>query len=113
MDLAFREFRTYPVFSANQVIGTVPVKEGSTGQVQVTPAKPLMVTMQVDSHAGLKTQLKADPNLTAPIGQGQRVGVVMITAPDFPALTVPVFAAQAEARANIFSRLWGRAFGHK
>src|SRR6201996_362383 len=27
MELAFREFRTYPLFTANQVIGTVPVAE--------------------------------------------------------------------------------------
>ncbi len=113
MEMAFREFRTYPVFTTNQVVGTVPVIEGKDGTVPVTPAKPVSVTMQVDSHAGLKTQLKPDPNLKAPIAQGQKVGVVVITAPDFPALSVPVYAAQSEGRANIFSRMWAKMFSHK
>src|SRR6185312_3284840 len=57
MDMAFREFRTYPLFSTNQVIGNVPVAESADGQVPATAAKPVAVTMQVDSHAGLKTAL--------------------------------------------------------
>jgi len=42
----------------------------------VTAAKPLNVTMQVDSHAGMKTVLKPDPGLKAPVQQGQKVGVL-------------------------------------
>ena len=67
--------------------------------------------MQVDSHAGMKTVVKPDPGLTAPIAQGQQVGTVTVTAPDFPALTVPVYAAQAVDRASIFSRPVGNMFG--
>src|SRR6202012_5422195 len=73
MEMAFREFRTYPLYAANQVIGQVPVAEGAHGNVPVTAAKAVAVTMQVDSHAGLKTMLKPDPGLTAPVAQGQKV----------------------------------------
>ena len=95
MDMAFREFRSYPVLAT-------PIRwwaacrwlDGARPDVPVTPATPLAVTMQVDSHAGMKTALKPDPGLTAPIAQGQKVGTLMVTAPDFPALTVPVYATQ-------------------
>ena len=113
MEMAFREFRSYPLFAANQVVGQFAVLDGADAKVAVTPAKPLAVTMQVDSHAGLKTVLQADPGLTAPIAQGQRVGTMLVTAPEFPPLSVPVYAAQPVARANIVLRLWGRMFGHK
>ena len=113
MEMAFREFRTYPVFTANQIVGQVPVLEGKDATVPVTPAKPLSVTMQVDSHAGLKTVLKPDPGLTAPVAQGQKVGTMLVTAPDFPPITVPVYAAVPADRANIVSRLWGKMFKHK
>ena len=113
MEMAFREFRSYPLFTANQVVGQVAVAEGAEANVAVTPARPLAVTMQVDSHAGLKTVLKPDPGLTAPIAQGQKIGTMLVTAPDFPPLSVPVFAAQPVAKANIVMRLWGRMFGHK
>jgi D-alanyl-D-alanine carboxypeptidase (penicillin-binding protein 5/6) len=104
MEMAFREFRSYPVFAANQVIGQAMVAGGAAPSVPVMVQKPLAVTMQVDSHAGLKTLVKTDPGLTAPIAAGQRVGTVTITAPEFPALTVPVYAAQPLAGASILQR---------
>ena len=77
----------------------------------MTPLSPVALTMQVDSHTGLKTEVKTDPGLTAPVQQGQRVGTMTITAPDFPAMTVPVYAAQPVAQANIFVRTWNHYFG--
>src|SRR6202012_5013564 len=47
MDMAFREFRSYPVLTTNQMVGTVPVAKGDAPNVQVTAAQALNVTMQV------------------------------------------------------------------
>ncbi len=105
MEMAFREFRSYPIVSAGQIIGQAPVQGGAQPFVPVTVQKPLTVTMQVDSHAGLKTMVKADPGLAAPIKAGQRVGTVIITAPEFPTMTLPAYAAQPVSRVNIFRRL--------
>jgi D-alanyl-D-alanine carboxypeptidase (penicillin-binding protein 5/6) len=111
MEMAFREFRRYPVTGANQIVGQAAVKYGAQASVPVTPRTPVAVTMQVDSHAGLKTTLKLDPGLTAPLAQGQRVGVLVVTAPDFPPLTVPVYAAQAVAKENMVMGLWHKLTG--
>jgi len=105
MDMAFREFRAYPLFKAGQVIGQAPVKGGAEPSVPVTVKAPLTVTMQVDSHAGMKTVLKTDPGLTAPVAAGRHVGALTVTAPDFPGLTVPVYAAADVGKAGIFQRL--------
>ena len=116
MEMAFREFRRFPVAKANQVVGEAPVLRGASATVPVTPKSPLVVSMQVDSHAGMKTALKFAPGLTAPVRQGQRVGVMVIAAPDFPTITVPVYAAQDVAKENMFMGLWHRAmraFGKK
>jgi D-alanyl-D-alanine carboxypeptidase (penicillin-binding protein 5/6) len=106
MELAFREFRSYPVLKANQVVGTVPVLNGKQPSVQARVTKPLNVTMQVDSHAGMKTVVKPDQGLKAPVQAGQKVGVLMITAPEFPAMTVPLYAAQPVAEVGMFGSLW-------
>src|ERR1700722_8314447 len=98
MDMAFREFRSYPVLTTNQVVGNVMVSGGNMPDVPVTAANALNVTMQVDSHGGMKTALRADPGLTPPIHVGQKVGVLVISAPDFPGLTVPVYATQSVAQ---------------
>jgi D-alanyl-D-alanine carboxypeptidase (penicillin-binding protein 5/6) len=106
MELAFREFRSYPVLTANQVVGTVALEGGTLPSVPVTAAKPLSVTMQVDSHAGMKTMVKPDPGLKAPIQSGQKVGMLVVTAPEFPNLTVPVYATQAVPEVGMFGKMW-------
>ncbi len=106
MELAFREFRSYQVLKTNQVVGTVPVLEGKVPNVPATAAKPLNVTMQVESRSGMKTQLKPMPSLTAPIHVGQRVGTLVITAPEFPSLSVPVYASQSVAKTGFFGGWW-------
>jgi len=113
MELAFREFRSYPVLKAGQVVGNVPVRNGKQPTVPVAVKGALNVTMQVDSHAGMKTGVKPDANLTAPIQAGQKVGTLTVTAPEFPSLSVPVYAAQPVDKIGIFGtmmqsvqRLW-------
>ncbi len=113
MEMAFREFRTYPILSSNQVIGEAPVLQGAANTVKVTAAKPLSVTMQVDSRKAMKTALRLDPGLTAPVKQGQKVGSYTISAPDFPAMTVPVYAAEPVAQIGFFAGLWRKMFGGK
>jgi D-alanyl-D-alanine carboxypeptidase (penicillin-binding protein 5/6) len=111
MDMAFREFRRYPVTAANQVVGQALILEGSEPSVPVTPRDAVAATMQVDSHNNVKTVVKTDAGLAAPIMQGQRVGTMTVTAPDFPAMTVPVYATKSVDRANILARTWNRFFG--
>ena len=105
MELAFREFRSYPVLTTNQIVGQAPVIDGTQATVPVTAARPVSVTMQVDSHAGMKTTLKPDPGLKAPIQQGQKVGVLVISAPEFPDLAVPVYAAQPVAQVGMIGHM--------
>src|ERR1700761_479587 len=106
MDMAFREFRSYPVLTTNQVIGNVMVTGGNMPDVPVTAAQAVNVTMQVDSHAGMKTALRADPGLSAPIHVGQKVGVLVISAPDFPGMNVPVYATQAVDKQGLFATMF-------
>ncbi|MBN9545016.1 MAG: D-alanyl-D-alanine carboxypeptidase [Alphaproteobacteria bacterium] len=111
MDLAFREYRPVTIAAAGKVVGQAAVKEGKAPTVAVTPKNAVVATMLMESQTKLKTAIKTDPNLTAPVAQGQRIGTMTVTAPEFPAMTVPVYAAEPVERANIFVRLWNRYFG--
>jgi D-alanyl-D-alanine carboxypeptidase (penicillin-binding protein 5/6) len=106
MELAFREFRSYPVLATNQVAGNVALAGGVQPTVPVTAAKALNVTMQVDSHAGMKTLVKPDPGLKAPVHVGQKVGVLVVTAPEFPDLAVPVYATQTVNEVGLIGSMW-------
>ncbi len=93
------------------MVGQAQILNGSEPSVPVTPRDAVAATMQVDSQKGVKTVVKTDAGLAAPVMQGQRVGTMTVTAPDFPDLTVPVYATKTVDRANILARTWNRFFG--
>jgi serine-type D-Ala-D-Ala carboxypeptidase (penicillin-binding protein 5/6) len=105
LGMGFREFRSYQLLKANEIAGTVPVFGGSQSSVPVTAKKPVAVTMQVDSRSGLKVSINAMVPVQAPIKAGQQVGTLRVTAPDFPGLNIPVYAAQDVGRAGIWHRM--------
>ncbi len=105
LGMAFREFRSYQLFKANEIAGVARVWGGTKGTVPVTTGKPLAVTLQVDSRPNMKVTLHYSGPVQAPIQQGQRVGTLTVTAPDFPGLTVPVYAVQSVPRTGIFGRM--------
>jgi len=106
LGLAFREFRKYPVVKANTVVGNAPVWQGTTDTVPLVVGKPLSVTLQVESRPGMKVAVHYDGPIKAPIAKGQQIGVMEITAPEFPGLKVPVYAANSVDRAGIFGRMF-------
>jgi serine-type D-Ala-D-Ala carboxypeptidase (penicillin-binding protein 5/6) len=107
LDMAFREFRSYQLYKGDEIVGSIPVTGGSKKVVPVSTKIPLTVTMQVDSRKGVKVSLRAVPAV-APISAGQQVGTLVVTAPDFPGLTVPVYAAEGVSRAGLWYRaIWG------
>jgi D-alanyl-D-alanine carboxypeptidase (penicillin-binding protein 5/6) len=105
LGMAFREFRSYQLFKPGEIAGTVPVWGGSEDTVQVTAKNAVAVTMQVDSRPGLKVALHYKAPVQAPIAEGQQVGTLNISAPDFPTMTVPVYATQEVSRAGLWHRM--------
>ncbi|HSC61147.1 MAG TPA: hypothetical protein VLC29_07935, partial [Rhizomicrobium sp.] len=106
LGLAFREFRKYPIAKADTVVGNAPVWQGTTDTVPLVVGKALNVTLQVESRPGMKVAVHYDAPVKAPIAKGQQIGTLDITAPEFPGLKVPVYAANSVDRAGIFGRMF-------
>jgi D-alanyl-D-alanine carboxypeptidase (penicillin-binding protein 5/6) len=87
-------------------IGQAPVWQGESNSVPLTVNKPANVTMQVDSRAGMKVSLVYDGPVQAPVAKGQQIGMLKITAPDYPGAQVPVYAATDVSRTGIFGRMF-------
>jgi D-alanyl-D-alanine carboxypeptidase (penicillin-binding protein 5/6) len=109
MDIAFREFRSYPIAKAGKIVGQAPVEEGMETSVPATVSKDFNVTMQVGSHDKMKLLLKYYQDLKAPVKAGQKVGVLTVTAPDFPPLSTPVYAAKPVEHVGFIRGLWRKA----
>lgn len=106
LGLAFREYRHYQVFADGAVVGKAVVWQGDSDSVPLKLAGPLAMTMPVDSHAGLKITLRYSGPVHAPIAANQQVGVLHITAPDFPPQDVPVYAANSVGSVGLFGRIF-------
>lgn len=106
MGEAFHEFRHFPLFKEAQQVGTAQVWQGTKDNVALVTKDPVNITMQVDSHSAMKVVLQYDGPVKAPIAKGQQIGYVNVTAPDFPGLKIPVYAAESVSGAGFFGRMY-------
>jgi D-alanyl-D-alanine carboxypeptidase len=105
LGMGFREFRSYPLYKGNEIVGQAPVMGGAKASVPVVTKVPVKITLQVDSRQGLKTAVTFKTPAQAPVKAGDQVGTLAITAPDFPGMTVPVYAAEDVGKAGLFSHI--------
>ena len=105
IETGFREFRRYTLFKPGDTIVQADVFGGAAPNVALTVSAPVTLTLQVDSRPGLKVAVHYTGPLRAPLEQGQQVGTISITAPDFPGMTVPIVVAQAVPQTGIFGRM--------
>ncbi len=105
LGLAFREFRRYRLLGADTVVGEAKVWNGARDTVPLVTGKALDVTMQVDSRDHLRAVFRYDGPVPAPVAKGQQIGTLTLTAPDFPGMTVPVYAAESVPEQGIFGRM--------
>ncbi len=105
IETGFREFRRYTLFKPGDAVAQADVFGGAERSVALTVKSPVVLTLQVDSRPGLKVAVHYNAPLRAPLEQGQQVGSLSVTAPDFPGLTVPLYAAQPVSQTGIFGRM--------
>ncbi|MGZ5924884.1 MAG: D-alanyl-D-alanine carboxypeptidase, partial [Rhizomicrobium sp.] len=105
IEIGFREFRRYQLFKPGDSVAEAEVFGGSDKTVALTVKAPVSITLQVDSRAGMKVAVHYNGPLRAPIAQGQQVGTMSVTAPDFPGMTIPLYAAHDVSQVGIFGRM--------
>ncbi len=106
LEIGFREFRSYALFKPGDAVAIADVFGGAEKSVPLTVKAPVVVTLQVDSRPAMKVAVRYAAPLNAPLAAGRQVGTLVVTAPDFPGLTVPLYPAHAVDRAGILGRMW-------
>jgi len=105
LGVAFREFRRYTLFKPGDIVGQAEVFAGAQATAPLTVKAPVNVTLQVDSRPNMKVAIRYTAPLRAPLAQGQQVATLVVTAPDFPGMTVPLVAAQPVDSLGFFGRI--------
>ena len=105
MDWAYREFNNYAIAKAGDAIDLAPVWLGEQGQVNVTVAKDVVITLPRKDRPDLKVSAVYDGPARAPVKQGQAIGNLVITAPDIGTMSAPLVASQPVDQLNAFGRM--------
>lgn len=105
MTWAYREFKTAKVASAGQIVGEAKVWIGSDDTVPLTPAADVIATIPFGSLKDLKTTIRYDGPVPAPIAMGDRIADLVIEAPGVEPLTVPLIAANSVTKGGVLTRV--------
>jgi D-alanyl-D-alanine carboxypeptidase (penicillin-binding protein 5/6) len=105
IEWAFREFNDYRLLAAGEKVDDVEVWLGTEAKVPLMVAQDLVVTMPRKSRKDLKVTVAYDKPVAAPINKGDRIGKVVITAPDMAAVEAPLLAASSVERIGTLGRM--------
>lgn len=110
IDWAFREFQVYTLFKANEPVEQAAVWLGDSPTVPLVLEKDLKLTLPVAYGKNRpKVTVHYTGPISAPIRQGQQVGVIQITAAGMPMIERPLVAAASVDRLGPFGRIFAAA----
>lgn len=105
LDLGFREFKTYALLKAGDVVGEAEVWAGEHRAVPLAVRQPVKMLMRRASRSGMKVRLSYLEPVVPPIQRGQELGKLTITAPGIPETTVPVHAGADVEAGGLFTQI--------
>ena len=107
IEWGFNAWQAKPLFQAGAKVGTAQVQLGSDDEVTLVAPRNLAVTVPAGLASGsVKTQIRYDGPLVAPIKKGQAVAQLVVTTGDTPPQVVPLEAGEDVGRAGFFGRAW-------
>ena len=101
----YSNFETVSVKPAKQVLAKAKVYFGQDNEVQIGLVENFNVTMPKGQANAIKTQVNVQPNLNAPLTQGQVVGKLTATLNGKKKKKKPLVALKAVEEAGFFSRM--------
>ncbi len=101
----FREFDNYALFKAGDEIATAEVWLGRADTVPLVIERDLTVTLPQAARREMKVTVVYDGPVPAPIGAGDRLAVLRVTAPGAETVEVPLLAGGSVEKLGLFGRL--------
>jgi D-alanyl-D-alanine carboxypeptidase (penicillin-binding protein 5/6) len=103
----FNAWTARPLYQAGARVGAAKVQLGSAGEVDLVAPRNLAVTVPAGLGSGpLKTKIRYQGPVKAPIAKGQHIADLVVTTPDTGEQIVPLVAAEAVGEAGFFARMW-------
>ncbi|MBS24910.1 MAG: serine-type D-Ala-D-Ala carboxypeptidase, partial [Gammaproteobacteria bacterium] len=104
MTYGFRYFETHKLYDVNQVLTNVPVWSGDQNAVDLGIQEEVYVTIPRGQAESMQATVDVDEIISAPLNNGQIMGVVNVTLDNDLIYTGDVIAMQEIAQGGIFKR---------
>ena len=106
----YRFYRTHRLYQAEEVIHQPRIWYGAIEHLDAGPAEALYVTVPVGQYKQLKSAIRIDTTLQAPIAKGQQIGVIAVTLAGKTLQQIPLIALQGIPVGNLWrqavDRVW-------
>ncbi|MGP0147888.1 D-alanyl-D-alanine carboxypeptidase family protein [Pseudomonas oryzihabitans] len=102
----FRFFETQSFYKKGTELAKAPVWKGDSREVQAGLANDLTMTLPRGQAKKLHAEMVLNPQLIAPIAQGQVIGKVEVKLDDKVVHTADLVALQPVEEGGLFRRLW-------
>lgn len=106
LNWGFRFFETHRLYETGKAIAQQRVWKGTSKQVQLGVAQPLLVGVPRGRYADLKPSMDVPKVLEAPIEKGQAIGTVKVSLDGKLVAQAPLVALNEVERGGFFRRLW-------
>jgi serine-type D-Ala-D-Ala carboxypeptidase (penicillin-binding protein 5/6) len=111
LDYAFNQYKTYPLFKRNSVLGTAKVSKGKEKMVEVVTSEPIsLLTKKGETIEDVQQKVKVSKDLKAPIKKGDQIGTLTIEKNGKTLVKSPLLAKKSIEKAswwNLFKRSLG------
>lgn len=101
LDYGFDHYEMMTLYDQEQSFGKMPVADGVLSQVEFVAEGTVRLPVTAEEKASVKTDMKLDSGLTAPVKQGQEIGQVDVYIGENLISSMPVRATQ-DIYANTF-----------
>ncbi|KGD66294.1 D-alanyl-D-alanine-carboxypeptidase [Alcanivorax nanhaiticus] len=102
----FRFFETYKAYSAGDILDTAELWMGEKREVRLGLAEDLVLTIPKESHENLKAEVTVNPQLQAPIAEGQQYGKVIVRMNNELLVEKPLVALETIEEAGFLTKIW-------
>jgi D-alanyl-D-alanine carboxypeptidase (penicillin-binding protein 5/6) len=106
LNYGFRFYETVQLYEAGSVLATAKVWKGTGEEITTGLTQPLFITIQRGRYDDLSARVELQPELIAPIAEGNVVGNITITLDDNLVASRELVALSGVEEAGFFGRSW-------
>ncbi|NNE58730.1 MAG: D-alanyl-D-alanine carboxypeptidase [Hellea sp.] len=104
MQAAFDNFKAYQLYEAGQSVTKASIYMGQAKEVELVVNQDIVVGLAKLVRPRMTVTVNTQTEYAAPIMEGDQLGELVITAPDLPTTTIPLYAAETVKRKSAFGR---------